>query len=139
MTVMESSRLLARMHVLVVDEDVTARARIEGIVTGEGGVASSVTTAERALDFAAVIRPTVVVSDLRLGDGRSGVWLLDRLQAGALASVPVIATSVVADDDALAAALPFSGFVAKPVDVRELCAVLLGVAGPRGLRPAGAR
>jgi CheY-like chemotaxis protein len=128
------ARLLERIHVLVVDEDAQSRQQTEAIVTEHGGLASAVTTAERALDFAVVIRPTVIVSDLRLGGGKSGVWLLDRLRSGPLASVPVIAASRVVADEAVAAALPFSAFIATPVDARELCALILGVVPPRGAR-----
>ena len=129
-------RLLERVHVLVVDEDAAARERIEQIVTEEGGIVTPVGTAQKALDVSAVIRPTVVVSDLRLGGGRSGVWLLDQMRSGPLATVPVIATSRVDADAALASALPFSGFIVKPVDPRELCALILGVVDRRS---AGAR
>lgn len=136
---MSTSRVLERVHVLVVDEDAAARGRIEQIVTEEGGVVTAVTTAERALEFATVIRPTVVVSDLRLGGGKSGVWLLDQLRSGPLASVPVLATSWAGADEALAGAFPFSAFIAKPVDACELCALILGVtAACRLLRTRGA-
>jgi two-component system torCAD operon response regulator TorR len=118
---------LDRIHVLVVDEDPVARARVQDIVVEEGGVVSPATSARGALDFAAVVRPSLVVSDLRLGSGRSGVWLLDQLSAGPLASVPVIATSDVAADGMLASGLPVSAFVAKPVDPSELRALILGV------------
>jgi len=126
-----ASRLLDRIHVLVVDEDVGTRDLIEAIVLEQGGVVTPVSTAQHALDFATAVRPTVVVSDLRLDGGKSGVWLLDQLRAGPLASVPVIATSRVAADAALAAALPFSAFIAKPIDARELCALILDVANQR--------
>jgi two-component system response regulator PilR (NtrC family) len=122
-----SPGLLDRIHVLVVDEDPAARARVQDIVVEEGGVVSPATSARGALEFAAVCRPSLVVSDLRLGGGRSGVWLLDQLSGGPLASVPVIATSDVAADGALASGLPVSAFVAKPVDPSELRALILGV------------
>jgi CheY-like chemotaxis protein len=122
-----SPGLLDRIHVLVVDEDPAARVRLHDIVAEEGGLVSRATTAQRALEFASVVRPSVVVSDLRLGGGRSGVWLLDQLSEGPLASVPVIATSAIAEDGAFASSLPVSAFVAKPVDPRALCALILGV------------
>jgi CheY-like chemotaxis protein len=129
-----TSGLLDRIHVLVVDEDPAARARVRNIVVQEGGIVSPACTAERALDFAALVRPSVVVSDLRLGGGRRGVWLVDRLCAGPLAPVPVIATSAVAEDAALASTLPVSAFVRKPVDGQDLCALILGAVESRSLR-----
>ena len=129
-----TSGLLDRIHVLVVDEDPVARARVRNIVVQEGGIVSPASSAARAIDFAAVIRPSVVVCDLRLGGGRSGVWLLDQLCAGPFASVPVIATSAVAEDGALASTLPVSAFLAKPVDAEELCALILGAVESRALR-----
>ncbi|MBM4439837.1 MAG: response regulator [Candidatus Rokubacteria bacterium] len=129
---MAASRLLDRVHVLIVDEDPATCAVLADIVTAHGGVANVAASADRAVEFAAVVRPSVVVSDLRLGGGKSGVWLLDQFRGGgALASVPVIAMSAFAGDDALAGSLPFSAFVRKPVDPRELCALILGVVDRR--------
>ena len=129
---MAASRLLDRVHVLIVDEDAATRTALEAIVIAHGGLANVASSADRAVEFAGVIRPSVLVSDLRLGGGKSGVWLLDRFRAGRLASVPVIAMSAFPGDDALAGSLPFSAFVRKPVDPRELCALILGVVDRRG-------
>ena len=126
--------MLDRVHVLVVDEDPVARARVRNIVVHEGGIVSPASTAGRVLDFVTVVRPSVIVCDLRLGGGRRGVWLIDQLSSGRLGSVPVIATSAVAEDGALAATLPVSGFVAKPVDAEDLCALILGAVESRSLR-----
>lgn len=126
-----ASQLLGRVHVLVVDEDPGVRERVEQIVGEHGGVATSASTAQRAVALSSVIRPTVVVSDLRLDSGKSGVWLLDQLRSGPLERVPVIAMSRARADEDLATALPFNGFIAKPVDAQELCALILGVVDPR--------
>lgn len=126
-----ASQLLQRVHVLVVDEDAGVRARVEQIVGEHGGVATSAPTAQRAVALSSVIRPTVVISDLRLESGKSGVWLLDQLQSGPLARVPVIAMSRARTDEELATALPFSAFITKPVDAQELCALILGVVDRR--------
>ena len=127
------SVLLDQVHVLVVDEDAHTRDCIERIVTEQGGITTAVSSAGRAMDFATVIRPTVVISDLRLGGGKSGVWLLDQLRSGPLSTVPVIATSRVAADEPLASTLPFSAFLTKPVDPRALCALILGVVDRCGI------
>jgi DNA-binding NtrC family response regulator len=126
-----ASQLLEHVHVLVVDEDAGVRERVERIVGDHGGVATSAPTAQRAVDFSSVIRPSVVISDLRLANGKSGVWLLDELQAGPLARVPVIAMGRASTDEELATTLPFSAFIAKPVDAHELCALILGVVDRR--------
>jgi len=125
------SQLLDRVHVLVVDEDAGVRQRVEQIVGQHGGVATSAPTAQRAVAYSSLVRPTVVVSDLRLESGKSGVWLLDQLRSGPLARVPVIAMSRAHADEALVTALPFNGFLAKPVDAQELCALILGVVDRR--------
>ena len=126
-----ASQLLDRVHVLVVDEDAGVRERVEQIVGEHGGVASSAPSAQRAVAFWSVIRPTVVISDLRLASGNSGVWLLDELQSGPLARIPVIAMGGGSSDADLATTLPFSAFIAKPVDAHELCALILGVVDRR--------
>jgi DNA-binding response OmpR family regulator len=122
--------VLADCHVLVVDADAAAAGRAECIVRAQGGTATCVPTADLAVEFMGTVRPSVVVSDLLLG-----VRLLDRLRATALSTVPVIVTGACADDDVLASALPFSAFVAKPVDPHELCAMILGAIAPRGVSP----
>jgi len=132
---MAASRLLDRVHVLIVDEDPAVCAALADIVTAHGGLANVASSADRAVEFAAIVKPSVVVSDLRLGGGKSGVWLLEQFRAGALGSVPVIATSAFAGDDALAASLPFSAFLRKPVDARELCALILGAVDRLGREP----
>src|SRR5437763_1035124 len=128
---MATPRLLGRVHVLVVDEDAEARDQIGRIVIDQGGIVTAVSSAERAAEFTRILRPTVIISDLRLGSGKSGVWLLDYVRSGPLATLPVIAVSREAGDDMLAAALPFSGYLTKPVDAHELCAAILGAVDRR--------
>jgi len=124
-------RLLEQIHVLIVDEDQPSRAQMQRIISDHGGIATGVATVERALEFLVVVRPNVVICDLRSGGGKGGLWLLDQLRNGEHVTVPVIATSRHADDEGLAATLTFNGFVAKPAEPHELCALVLGVVDPR--------
>ena len=116
---------------LVVDEDAEVRHQVERIVDGYGGIATTTPCPQRAVAFSSRVRPSVVISDLHLGNGEGGVWLLDELRSGALAKVPVIAMGPAKTDQDLAEVLPFSAFIAKPVDAQELCALILGVVDRR--------
>jgi two-component system, OmpR family, KDP operon response regulator KdpE len=109
--------------VLVCDDEQQILRALRVILRDAGFEALPATTAEEALDLAAVQRPDAAILDLVLPD-IDGVELCRRLREWT--AIPVIVLSAVGDEDAKVRALAAGAddYVTKPFGPRELIARL---------------
>ncbi len=130
-----SPRPLRGRDVLVVDDDADARAFLEAVFSLSGAdvrTASSVTAALAEVDRRV---PDVIVSDIGMPE-RDGFDLIAAIRRRAPArggAVPAVALTAFArwQDRWNALASGFQVHVAKPVDAREILAVVVSLLPPR--------
>jgi two-component system KDP operon response regulator KdpE len=113
----------ARQRVLVCDDEQQILRALRVILRDAGYEALPASTAEEALDVAAVGRPDAAIIDMVLPDG-DGIELCRRLREWS--EMPVIVLSAVGDEDAKVRALACGAddYVTKPFGPRELIARL---------------
>ena len=113
----------ARPRVLVCDDEQQILRALRVILRDAGFEALPASTAQEALDVAAVGRPDAAIIDLVLPDG-DGVELCRQLREWS--EMPVIVLSAVGDEDAKVRALAAGAddYVTKPFGPRELVARL---------------
>lgn len=88
-----------RIRLIIVDDHPIVRAGIRVVVEARGfEVVAEVGTGEEAVDAARVLRPDVVLCDLRLGDGMDGVTTTAALRA--LPNPPAVLILTTFDHDA---------------------------------------
>ncbi len=114
---------LPRQRVLVCDDEQQILRALRVILRDAGYEALPASTAEEALDVAAVGRPDAAIIDMVLPDG-DGIELCRRLREWS--EMPVIVLSAVGDEDAKVRALACGAddYVTKPFGPRELIARL---------------
>jgi two-component system, OmpR family, KDP operon response regulator KdpE len=117
------SQSASRPKVLVCDDEQQILRALRVILRDAGFEALPASTAEEALDVAAVNRPDAAIIDLVLPDG-DGIELCRRLREWS--DVPLIVLSAVGDEDAKVRALAAGAddYVTKPFGPRELVARL---------------
>ena len=114
---------LARMHVLVVDDDVETRQLLHALLSGRGARVSAAADPDEAESLFRRERPDILVSDIDLGHAQDGYGLLKRLKAiGGDSRLPAIALTARAraSDRLGAIAAGFQVHLPKPVDPAEL-------------------
>ena len=113
----------ARPKVLVCDDEHQILRALRVILRDAGFEALPASTAEEALDVAAVSHPDAAIIDLVLPDG-DGIELCRRIREWS--DVPVIVLSAIGDEDAKVRALAAGAddYVTKPFGPRELVARL---------------
>jgi CheY-like chemotaxis protein len=123
---LDSRRLLAGLHALIVEDDVDGCDLIETVLTNFGARVTAVGTAQSAWRALIDSRPDVIVSDIGLPD-EDGLSLMRRIrERKEFASLPAIALSAYTTprDVAEALAAGFHAHLAKPVEPRTLGAVV---------------
>ena len=112
-----------RPRVLICDDEQQILRALRVILRDAGYEALPASTAEEALDVAAVRRPDAAIVDLLLPDG-DGIELCRRLREWT--QIPVIVLSAVGEEDAKVRALAAGAddYVTKPFGPRELVARL---------------
>jgi two-component system, OmpR family, KDP operon response regulator KdpE len=117
------SQSAPRPKVLVCDDEQQILRAMRVILRDAGFEALPASTAEEALDVAAVNRPDAAIIDLVLPDG-DGIELCRRLREWS--DMPLIVLSAVGDEDAKVRALAAGAddYVTKPFGPRELVARL---------------
>jgi len=113
-------------RVLVVDDERDVADSLALLLTRRGFEVTQAYDTKSALDTAARFRPTVVITDLRLG-GVSGVDLARSLRERAPGTVRVIAATGRAPEEIGADVACFDGFVLKPVDLDALLPLIGGL------------
>ncbi|HEV7177230.1 MAG TPA: response regulator, partial [Solirubrobacteraceae bacterium] len=113
----------AKPKVLVCDDEVQILRALRVILRDAGFESLPASTAEEALDVAAVQRPDAGIIDLVLPDG-DGVEVCRRLREWS--DMPLIVLSAVGDEDAKVRALAAGAddYITKPFGPRELIARL---------------
>jgi CheY-like chemotaxis protein len=114
--------LLARVRVLVVEDQDDMRYVIDALLRGAGADVTSVSNARQALRILGESAPDVLVSDIVMPD-RDGLWLIREmrsLEAGR--SIPAVAvTSLLgADDRRRILAAGYTAIVPKPAVADDL-------------------
>jgi two-component system cell cycle response regulator DivK len=111
--------------ILIIDDDLCSRKLARDVLSHVGYAILEAANAEDGLALASSERPGLVLMDVQL-PGMSGVEALGRLRADPVTTgIPVIAVTALAmteDRDRLAAG--FDAYLEKPLDVRELPAVV---------------
>jgi two-component system KDP operon response regulator KdpE len=117
------SQSAPRPKVLVCDDEQQILRALRVILRDAGFEALPASTAEEALDVAAVNRPDAAIIDLVLPDG-DGIELCRRLREWT--DIPLIVLSAIGDEDAKVRALAAGAddYVTKPFGPRELVARL---------------
>jgi CheY-like chemotaxis protein len=121
---------LARLHILVVDDDEDTREMLRQILSHAGALVTTAPDGESALVILRNVAADVVISDLSMPrhDGR---WVARNLRAleGRQGKVPAIAITAYRETqfetDAIAAG--FDVYLEKPLDFRRLIETILRV------------
>jgi CheY-like chemotaxis protein len=126
---------LAGISVLVIDDNDDARATIAATLHYAGATMTSAAAGDHALDDLTHFLPDVIICDLRM-PRVDGLTFMRRLRArppeqgGAL---PVVAITAYheeySEEDALA--IGFAAYLGKPLDLEQLCRIVLDVGRPR--------
>ncbi|HVS29868.1 MAG TPA: CHASE domain-containing protein [Thermoanaerobaculia bacterium] len=129
----ESLAGLRGAKILVVDDEEDVRNFANTVFRMSGAEVRAVGSAAEALRACAEWMPDVVVSDIGMPD-TDGYELLRQLREWS--AVPVVALTAYArpEDRARAEEAGFDDYIAKPVDPKELRAVVAGVVGAAGAR-----
>ena len=114
--------MAAQPHVLVVEDDLDCREMIQDIFEEAEIAVTPVASAEQALTVAAS-GCDVVLTDISLGAGRDGAWLLAELRRRALA-MPVIAITGHSERLGELSRLGFAAVVIKPLVVDDLVGIV---------------
>jgi two-component system, cell cycle response regulator DivK len=108
--------------VLIVDDNEQNAKLVRDVLEAAGMTTMTAATAADGLMFARSNQPDLVLMDLRLPD-LDGVEAARRLHADeATAHIPVVALSATGAEEAVdwLRGESFSGYIEKPIDVREL-------------------
>ena len=123
---------LAGLKVLVVDDESDARELVSRALTECGASTAAVASASEAIEMIGEFKPDVLVSDIRMPI-EDGYALIRRIRAlgSQVGGVPAVALTGLAhpEDRRRALTAGYQSFVPKPVEVRELAAVIRRVAG----------
>jgi two-component system, cell cycle response regulator DivK len=121
-------------QILVVEDNAMNMKLFRDVLVATGYRTLEATTGGEAVELAAEHTPDLVLMDIQLPDV-DGVQTLDRLRADErTASIPVLAVTAQAmsGDKELFLSAGFDGYVAKPVDIRELIVTVRHHCEPQG-------
>jgi signal transduction histidine kinase/ActR/RegA family two-component response regulator len=126
------SPALARLRLLVVDDDVDTLETLQAILSQCGAEVRTAASAAQALEVLEDWRPDLLISDLGM-PGEDGYTLLRRVRALDTAhggDIPALALTAYAraEDRVNALAAGFQMHVAKPIEPAELVAVIANLA-----------
>lgn len=120
----DSTRPLAGIQVLVVEDHADSRDFLEEILTYYGAAVVAVESASEAMRIVARVTPNVVIADVAMPH-HDGVWLLKELrqhQAVTGRYVPVIALTA---SVARPLKVDFDAVLIKPCPIDKVCKVIL--------------
>jgi PAS domain S-box-containing protein len=125
--------ILNGLRVLVVDDEADARVLLTTILEEYGAEVTAVSTVRQALATVARLQPDVLVSDIGMPeeDGYTLIRQLRELDAQQGGTIPAVALTAYAraEDRTQSLLAGFQLHVPKPVDPRELAAVVANLAG----------
>ena len=109
--------------VLIIDDDPDARALLERFFRDEGFAVASANDGEAGIARAQELKPVLIACDVMM-PVLDGWGVLRRLKADpALAAIPVMMVSIL-DEKHKGFSLGASGYVTKPIDRRQMLAIL---------------
>jgi len=120
----ERTSALTGAVILVVEDDADLRHILSAILSRAGAEVLQADTAEKALDKLQRVVPDLVLTDVSLRGGRSGMWLLDEIRLSR--PVPVVALTGRLELGDLSP-LGFADAIFKPVEPKALLARLTAV------------
>ena len=106
--------------ILIVEDEALIAREIQHRLTNMGWEVVGTAFGEEAVELALETQPDLVLSDIHLRHGLSGIDLAERTQA--VMDVPIVFLTAYSDEDTVAKAkkvTPF-GFIIKPVENRDL-------------------
>ena len=134
-----TTRPLAQLRVLVVEDDPDSRALLKRLVSAAGAEAQDAGSVGEALRLVEEFQPQVLVSDLGM-PGRDGFELIREVRAlgHTFQTLPAVALTAFAraDDRRKSLLAGFQLHLSKPVDPRELTAAIASLAGRTGVAPS---
>ncbi|TFI54209.1 response regulator [Mastigocladus laminosus UU774] len=126
-----SSLPLARLKILVVDDDEDSRFYISTVLETDGASVTTVASAAEALEVLPQLQPDVLVCDIGMPeeDGYTLIRKIRGLNAEKGSNVPAIALTAYTDSEDRVRALEagFQTHVGKPVDPDNLVAAVANV------------
>ena len=120
-------------HALIVDDDVDALAGLEELVVREGFTTATAANLRQAREQMALQRPDVVLLDLILPDG-DGMDLFQDVESRATTEVVLITGHASIETSIEALRLGATDYLIKPVNVKQIRAILSRVARPTDLK-----
>jgi len=120
-------------HVLIVDDDIDALASLEELVVREGFATATATNLKQAREQMALRRPDVVLLDLMLPDG-DGMDLFQDVESRATTEVVLITGHASMETSIEALRLGAADYLIKPVNAKQIKAILSRVARPNDLK-----
>jgi two-component system, cell cycle response regulator DivK len=123
--------------VLIVDDNVANLKLARVLLQGEGYEVSTATDAEEALRLLSTFRPRVILMDIQL-PGMDGLELTRRLKSDvATRGIVILALTAYAmkGDEEKARAAGCDGYIAKPIDVDTLPAVIAAHLASQSVTP----
>jgi signal transduction histidine kinase/DNA-binding response OmpR family regulator len=131
-TFVEHGRPPAAAHVLVIDDDATARELIAEHLKSEGFAVATASGGLEGLKLAKQLKPTVITLDVQMPDLDGWSVLAALREDNEIAEIPVIMVTIL-DEHRRAAALGAAGYLTKPIDrerLRRLLDRFRGLAQP---------
>jgi CheY-like chemotaxis protein len=131
-----SAEPLRGLHILVVDDDATARDVIAAILAHGGALVTGADSAESAWQSLGRVTPEVIVCALNLDQSRGAYALLHRIRTMSPPrgrGVPMIALVRAQDREPINEVLEagFAGYITTPLHPRQLCELIAEVADAR--------
>jgi len=120
-------------HALLVDDDADALAGLEELVAREGFTTATAVNLKQAREQMALQRPDVVLLDLILPDG-DGMDLFQDVESRATTEVVLITGHASIETSIEALRLGAADYLIKPVNVKQIRAILSRVARPTDLK-----
>ncbi len=123
----QSSASVKGLRIVVVDDEEDSRRLLAKILTDAGAIVSAASSAAQAIEAVNTQHPQILISDLGMPD-TDGFDLIRQIRANGHGpeKLPAVALSAFAhkDDETQALSAGFQVHVSKPVDPRDLMAVL---------------
>lgn len=120
-------------HVLIVDDDQNALSSLAELVAREGFSVAMAATLQEARECMADKRPDVVLLDLQLPDG-NGMDLFQDVESRSSTEIVLITGYASIESSIEALRLGAADYIIKPINIKQLKAILSRVAKPADLK-----
>jgi PAS domain S-box-containing protein len=131
----EKAVRLDGLRIVVVDDEADARRMLSKVLTEAGAVVTVAATVRDGLEVLEKVRPNLVISDIGMPE-QDGYDFIRQVRAAGYSaqSLPAVALTAFADRGYARSALlaGFQVYVAKPIEPRDLLAVVASLTGRTG-------